>query len=110
MIEYKNNNKRNELMNEREKSRLIMKKSVVYIMNKDYHSLNKMLINANLVDLSLREAVSLLRSTYALKDLLTAWQPKLEEVYIHYQNDPKIEAMLVGLLSLIPEHNNNKAS
>ena len=29
MIEYKNNNQRNELMNEREKSKLIMKKSVV---------------------------------------------------------------------------------
>lgn len=110
MIEYKNNNQRNELMNEREKSRLIMKKSVAYIINKDYHSLNKMLINANLVDLSLREAVSLLRSTYALKDLLPAWQPKLEEVYIHYQSDPKIEAMLVGLLPLIPRYKNNKAS
>lgn len=84
-------------MNEREKSKVIMIDIVTFIQKEDWDSLNNMLISTNFHSISLREALALIRGTYAIRFRLNAWQSKLNDMYQSYQHIDNIDHFFIGL-------------
>lgn len=83
---------------EREKSRIIMTEVMEFIHDKKIHELDDFLFSLISKDISLRQKVSALRSSYVARKLLNNWKALAKHTYDkHKQMGEDVDGYFIGL-------------